>query len=326
AGTFAVDYGYKIACDNANNCYITGSAGEGANFSGTFLNGYGMFAAKYDSLGNLAWLAPSQNAFVISIAVQPDAGAGQKGAVCGRVVGSGSIGSFSFDSLDGSDDAYWAEFDAHTGAWQSFTWGGGLASDKGRDCFYTGNSPNPLIAATFEENAVFGLQNLVSLGDCDLVIGYGDSQFVVAGGANLEIGHAICGLPNGSIAVAGWHFGDCHFGSLVIDSGNSANQNGFVALYNPNTSVEDVTQPRQSLKAWPNPFRDQIKINSMGRSEELAVFNLKGQLVKKLTPHAVNKGQISSSWDGHDLSGLRCPPGIYLIRQSQNSTKVVLMH
>lgn len=326
AGTPGVEYGYKIACDNANNCYVTGSAGPGSDFSGTLLSGSGMFAAKYDPSGNLLWLAPSQGAMVISIAVQPAVVEGQTGMVCGRVVGSGSIGSFGFASLNGSDDAYWAEFDAITGAWQSFDWGGGTASDKGRDCHYSQFSPLPLIAATFEGNAVFGLQNLSSLGDCDLVLGYGDSQFITAGGANLEIGHAICGLPNSSFAVAGWHFGFCRFGSQMIDSGNDANQNGFVALYDPNTAAEDVTQALPSLKAWPNPFRTETRISSEQLSGSATVFNLKGQRVRVLELLSSERGMSVFSWDGNDLEGKRCQAGIYLIRQGKSSHKVMLLN
>lgn len=314
AGTIGVEYGYKIACDSANNAYTLGVASHDTSFDGMVLGGNGMFVAKYDANGMIQWVAPSNTGTVISVSVQPLAGDTQRGMVCGRLNGSGNIGSFQYTSIDGSDDAYWATFDANTGTWIAFETYGGSSDDKGRDCEIKDDF---VIAATFEGDTSFGGNAFSSLGDSDLVIKIG-SNYYHAGGENLEIGHAICQLPNGKVAISGWHFGAMNLGDVSVDSGGSWNQNGFVALFDPTTSNEDEVSAVQGLNVYPNPFSEKLNIkwNSLD-NHEIDIYNLKGQKIRTL------KGTSEPSWDGTDNLGQKCPQGIYLINSGSLSAKIL---
>lgn len=75
---------------------------------------------------------------------------------------------------------------------------------------------------------------------------------------------------------------------------------------NPGVSAEDGLLPPASLKTWPNPAGDILKVSASG-SEPLAIYNQRGQKLREL------------AWLGKetelDLSGLA--PGVYLLRQGK---------
>jgi len=86
-----------------------------------------------------------------------------------------------------------------------------------------------------------------------------------------------------------------------------------------------VISPLTKMTAYPNPFNPQINIKFyLAKSEavKLAIFNLKGQLVKELIDGQISAGIIERSWDGSDIIGKPCSSGIYFIRLS-NGTKTL---
>lgn len=71
------------------------------------------------------------------------------------------------------------------------------------------------------------------------------------------------------------------------------------------------------LQNTPNPFRGQTAISFQtvaAGNVELAVYNVQGQLVKRLASGAREGGYHSVTWDGRDGRGHRVPAGIYLYR------------
>ncbi|HPS38567.1 MAG TPA: hypothetical protein PL124_04065 [Candidatus Cloacimonadota bacterium] len=307
-----VDYAYKVACDDSGNAYLTGSAAAGTVFDTEVLDGNGMYAAKYDPQGQISWLASSQGALVFSICVDPIAGAGRKGIVCGRIVGSGSIGSFPFSSVEETDDIYWVEFDTQTGAWTAFQTFGGTGTDKGRDCDY---ESYPAFVGSYEGQVSFGSQSFISNGLGDAVVGYGPLNglsFAADGGINNETPMGIRILSDGRLAICGWHLGVTDFGNVVIDSGSDSDQNAFVAVYNPSGSFinDPVVSPVSLLNAFPNPFSSTLRISSEDKLPPLLrIYNERGQAVR-LLPRGASS---TSEWDGKDDTGRVCPTGIYII-------------
>ena len=81
-----------------------------------------------------------------------------------------------------------------------------------------------------------------------------------------------------------------------------------------------------TLRTWPNPFVDSIRLAADGDRldrSEFAVYDLRGRLLRVLSPSGA-----SVLWDGRDDRGRPLPAGVYLIRCSdddgQSRTRRVL--
>lgn len=315
AGTIGVDYAYKVANDETGNTYITGSAGIGAEFGEYILSSSGMYIAKYNSEGQIQWLNGSNNVAVICIEAQAGTSPGQRGLVSGRLPGAGSIGEFSFETNNLSNDAYWAEFDLADGEWMHLEFFGGPGADKSRDASFENY---PIMVGSFEESLQIGDHTYTSLGSEDAFLYYrlgGQPVFVTAGGLDNESPSAVAQLESGEIVVAGWHFGQSRFGSHLIDSSNSSNQNGFVALYSPQPSGTDeqvILQPE--VRLFPNPCGDrlciELKDNTIGSSA--GIYNLRGQLIHTFPSQDIQRGYLE--WNGTDLKGAKSSSGIYYMK------------
>jgi len=81
---------------------------------------------------------------------------------------------------------------------------------------------------------------------------------------------------------------------------------------------EVAVQTAPSLRRiYPNPFRETVSIDfelQKANAVELKVYNLKGQLVRTLFRGVKSPGSHALAWDGTDLNGNKCSPGLYLIR------------
>jgi len=84
------------------------------------------------------------------------------------------------------------------------------------------------------------------------------------------------------------------------------------------------------LRNSPNPFGSEnrsetsISFDLLSDSEiELEIFNIKGQLIKKLASSRVGSGSHSFVWNGKDSYEKQTPPGIYFYRLRSNSRNVV---
>lgn len=73
-----------------------------------------------------------------------------------------------------------------------------------------------------------------------------------------------------------------------------------------------------SLSNYPNPFNPETTITFSVVSDQqntvLAVYNLKGQLIKSLNDQILEKGEYSITWNGTDNNNNLCGSGIYFCR------------
>jgi len=119
-------------------------------------------------------------------------------------------------------------------------------------------------------------------------------------------------------------------GSEVFQVGGTA-----VVSLSSTLDVDDVTViPMESSRIasiYPNPFNPETIINydiSKGSSVSLAVYNAKGQLVKKLLSEYRDAGRHQCLWDGADSTGKAAPSGLYYVRlingRSSNVKKMII--
>jgi hypothetical protein len=70
------------------------------------------------------------------------------------------------------------------------------------------------------------------------------------------------------------------------------------------------------LAAWPNPFNPRVnlawELAAPGRLE-LAVYDLRGRLVRQLLHDAAVADRGHVVWDGTDGTGRAMPSGVYLV-------------
>ncbi|HPT71479.1 MAG TPA: FlgD immunoglobulin-like domain containing protein [Candidatus Cloacimonadota bacterium] len=82
------------------------------------------------------------------------------------------------------------------------------------------------------------------------------------------------------------------------------------------TSNPDIVQPTLNISSYsyPNPFRLNTDILLKGNQSnpELSIFNIRGQLVRKLEIRDKSASDKKYSWDGRDNSGRMTPAGVYL--------------
>lgn len=99
----------------------------------------------------------------------------------------------------------------------------------------------------------------------------------------------------------------------------AANSTRTVSIASVGTANADPALVSASLiaSAWPNPFRDEIKLRLDSRipGTKVEVFNLRGELLRELTPDADGS---TVSWDGKLDSG-DAAAGIYFLRASQGA-------
>jgi len=103
---------------------------------------------------------------------------------------------------------------------------------------------------------------------------------------------------------------------------SSFNNGNFMirAILDGNTSVESILEPvseNLTVTNYPNPFNPEttIKMNIPQASQvRLAVYNLKGQLVKSLINEHLEAGVYQYVWDGTDNRGNQSASGLYFYR------------
>jgi len=95
---------------------------------------------------------------------------------------------------------------------------------------------------------------------------------------------------------------------------------GRVTLHDP-ISVEITPRNYILEQNFPNPFNPDTRIQfqlKKNQSVKLSVFNLRGQMVRKLVEKEMNSGIHSVTWDGKDNNGNTMPSGVYLYKLRVN--------
>jgi hypothetical protein len=97
-----------------------------------------------------------------------------------------------------------------------------------------------------------------------------------------------------------------------------------------------IPAPKCALSVFPNPiFQNthiQLQYTQAPRKESqvVNVYNIRGQLVRKLTLKCKDSNLYEADWDGLNKDGVRCMSGVYVIRagdeQAKVSKKVILIN
>lgn len=97
-------------------------------------------------------------------------------------------------------------------------------------------------------------------------------------------------------------------------------------------NMDELAPSLQSARVYPNPFSEASSLEFTLKHagyQEIAVYNLKGQLVKTLFAGFRQAGDYSVSWNGRDERGEQVANGIYFYRiksaKGQNSHKTILI-
>lgn len=78
-----------------------------------------------------------------------------------------------------------------------------------------------------------------------------------------------------------------------------------------------VTVPDIKLVTYPNPFKDNLTLSfelKKAQSMEIQVYNIKGQLIKRLSGIEGYAGFNKVLWDGNDNNDIKAAQGVYLIK------------
>jgi hypothetical protein len=92
------------------------------------------------------------------------------------------------------------------------------------------------------------------------------------------------------------------------------------------TSVRDNDLIGNTIFCSPNPAMNDIEISielNEPQTMELAVYDLKGNMINQLSQRMLSSGKHSFSWDLADSYGKRIPAGVYLIKLKTNSSVTV---
>lgn len=133
-----------------------------------------------------------------------------------------------------------------------------------------------------------------------------------------------------SIIMSGTYsyFVTAMYGLLESDPSES------VELYIETVANEDPLQPQAqfSLMLNPNPFTATTTIRYTVPKDgpvKLAIYNIKGQLVRSLVNNHKSPGSHQVTWDGHDNAGSSMASGLYFARLQTNgntlTSKIVKM-
>lgn len=116
---------------------------------------------------------------------------------------------------------------------------------------------------------------------------------------------------------------DYNWGAVIpptheIDSGNikyMAMDFEVPTVSTPGNEIPALAAP--GLSAYPNPFAESCVLNISLPSRGLScisIYNLRGQLVRKLQPGNLPAGDSQLNWDGTDEAGKSLPSGVYFAR------------
>lgn len=89
-------------------------------------------------------------------------------------------------------------------------------------------------------------------------------------------------------------------------------------IVNNGVSNENDTQELiVSKSSYPNPFSQTSAIDIQAKRAQhiqVAIYNLKGQLIKTLADETFAQGMHNISWDGRDQNGNKCSNGVYFYK------------
>ena len=167
--------------------------------------------------------------------------------------------------------------------------------------------------------------DVASLADCD---GNGEVNIadVLAIGLNWQATHsATMGLP--PFSPEELEASRSNFEEIYYSLGNTGNElliKNYIAreFGMPIIQPIEINNLRQN---YPNPFNPETNIFYSIITDglvELSIYNIKGQLVKKLVNTSMNAGEHSIVWYGKDSSGRKVSSGLYFYKLKVNDKTI----
>lgn len=98
---------------------------------------------------------------------------------------------------------------------------------------------------------------------------------------------------------------------------NFSNPSNTVSIEIPVANEDELAPQITEVAVYPNPFQAQANFEVQGKANSqisLEIYNLKGQMVNKISADTGTQGHTLSSWNGLDKDGNRVQNGIYLYR------------
>lgn len=239
------DYGWSIAVDDDQNCYITG------NFIGTITysplapiaspSASSIIVVKLNPAGVPVWAkvasgSPQNQGTGIAL---DNAG---NVFITGFFTGTVNFGPYSVTSGAGDRNIFLAKYNNNgTEQWVQGT-GSPSFSDYGMDVC-TDNLGNAYITGYFRTTISFGAHTVVSAGADDMFLAKynsaGTCQWAVrGGGSSIDRGHAVHCDQYNNIYVTGFYYSTAVFGSFTLTPGGFNEL--FVARYNSNGVLEMI--------------------------------------------------------------------------------------
>jgi fibronectin type 3 domain-containing protein len=242
AGGAYLDMAKAVVTDEHGNSFITGTCGAGAIFDTIELGGSGIFAAKYNSQGNLVWArAYGSHPENIGNGITLD-NTGNI-LVTGRFFHTTLFGTVEL-TASSSSDVFIAKLDSSGNViWAKQA--GGLGNDFG-EAICADESGNPIIAGSFKGIAFFdsvkidaGISQKMFIAKYDAL---GNIIWVNGGEISngTEEGFGIATDVSGNILVTGAFDGTADFGSSVLTSAGYTDM--FIAKYDSKGKVIWVKQ------------------------------------------------------------------------------------
>ena len=118
----------------------------------------------------------------------------------------------------------------------------------------------------------------------------------------------------------------------IVCTSDEGNEIGYDVDVDTTSNSNDVVTVVANLGVYPNPFNPSTTVSYLLKENsevDLAVYNLKGQLVKILQQEQVNAGQHRVLWNGIDSYNKEVSSGTYIFRMRVNNkiytSKAILM-
>jgi len=304
-GTDSVNWG--IAVDDSGNVYVTGqSDGEGSIGNNDFAT------VKYDSLGNELWSTRYNGPAGgdddgYDIAVSSDGSV----YVIGRSWGGSHNWDYATVKYDANGNEEWVS--RYNGPGDDWDCPHRNAVDSDENMYVTGSSVG---AGTDTDYATLKYS---PSGDLEAEERYDSGS----GGPDSPWGLAVD--EAGIVYVTGYSAGP---------EAPGADADYTTIKYHVATGVPDneVAEVRLHLCS-PNPFSHSTNLHfdfPLGRGPvTLAMYDLRGRVVRRLLDTPNDTGDRSARWDGTDERGIRLPAGVYFARleveEEVATRKVVLL-
>lgn len=298
-----------VTADASGNVLLTGYGGVDFG-GGTLAN----FVAKLDPAGGHLWSRSSNNATPTSVAVDDASNVIVTGLGGGMDFGGGVLtGEIFLVKFDASGAHVWSQAFPVTETY----WGATVAVDVYGNVLLTG----PFSGWTF-----FGGETFMTwIDDTDMYIAKFDPAGVHLWSQSFyesnhvhgtyQISDCIAADPFGNIIVTGEPGNDVDFGGGALSNVGAL----FLVKFGPiGTAVADgPVGYHLHVNAYPNPFNPSTTITySIPQSGfvQLAVYNVRGRLVRTLVNTRQPAGDYTVTWRGRDSGNSPVASGVYFIR------------